>query len=306
MQDEEHRERVQQFLDFAPPETIAHPQLRVLEKYGLSIRRGLSFHTIMIQRSEGRRIGVRDVAWTLDSKTVGYRFADQLGLRRPVADLTHRRLTEITPQPMQVVKPLRSTGARGVYLVFAADRILDMRAGDKLSSRDQAVERAQQLMADQRRRLPDRWITEELILDRGKPARDLKFFCFYGEVLFVQEIERHPTFRACFWSPDGSAIETGKRTGLTNGYGVTKEQVAFAESISSQIPAPFLRIDMLRSGKRDLVVGEFTPRPGQFEQFDERTDRLMGETWLRAERRLLDDALAGKQFPAFNAATEGR
>jgi hypothetical protein len=305
MRDPEHRARVQRLLDHADPATVAHPQLRIIERHRLSVRRGLSFRAIMVQRSEAaRHAGVRDRAWQLDDKAAGYRFADTLGVRRPAGDLTGRPLADIRPDPPCVVKPLRGTGARGVYLVYDHDRIVDVRTGDTVRSWPEAARRAKRLTASTTRPVRDLWIVEELILDSDRPTRDLKFFAFYGQVLFTLEIERLPTFRRVFWAPDGQPVETGKTNTLDDGYGVRPEQVALAERISVEIPAPFMRIDMLRGGGHGAVVGEFTPRPGQFEEFDQATDRQLAEEWMRAERRLLDDALSGKRFAAFEQATD--
>lgn len=304
MTDADHRAEVQRLLDHADPTAVGHPQLRIIEKYRLSVHRGLSFHAIMLQRSEAaRHAGVRDRVWALDDKAAGYRFADALGVRRPASDLTPRKLADLAPAPPTVVKPARSTGARGVYLLMPGGEVIDLRQRDTLRSWERAADRARRLLAEPHSRVRDQWITEELILDGRRPARDLKFFCFYGQLLFLVEIERLPTFRRVYLSPDGQEITTGKSNTLTKPYGASKEQIALAERISLEIPAPFCRIDMLREGRTGAVVGEFTPRSGQFEEFDQATDRLMGEAWVRAERRLLDDALAGKRFDAFTAAT---
>lgn len=303
MTDSEHRAQVAELLEHVDPATVTHPQLRIIERHRLSVRRGLSFRTIMLQRSEAaRHLGVRDRAWLLDDKLAGYRFADALGVRRPQADLTPRAIGDITPAPPMVVKPVRSTGARGVYLVMSDRRIIEPRTTTEHGSWDRVLDRAGRLMADPRRPMRDRWITEELILDGRQPARDLKFYAFYGHIVLVQEVVRLPEFLRAFWTPDGQLVETGKSNTLRGGTGPTKEQVAMVEQISAAIPAPFMRIDMLRVGKRDLVVGEFTPRPGQFEEFDAETDRWLAEEWVRAERRLLDDALAGKTFEVFETA----
>lgn len=306
MTDPDHQAEVQRLLDHADPTTIGHPQLRIIEKHRLSARRGLSFHAIMLQRSEAaRHAGVRDRVWRLDDKAAGYRFADALGARRPASDLTPRKLDDFDPTPPAVVKPVRSTGARGVFLLMPDGTVTDVRSRDTLRSWDEAADRARESMAEPHARVRDQWITEELILDGRKPARDLKFLAFYGEVLAVIEIERLPEFRRVYLSPDGQVLDTGKSTTLARPYGASKDQTALAEWISAEIPAPFCRIDMLRDGKTGAVVGEFTPRTGQFEAFDEATDRWLAEAWVRAERRLLDDALSGKRFEAFDAATQG-
>jgi TupA-like ATPgrasp len=61
---------------------------------------------------------------------------------------------------------------------------------------------------------------------------------------------------------------------------------------------PFLRIDFLR-GEDRFAFGEFRLRPGDFETFNDATDRRLGELYLDAEARLYADLLAGRQFPVF-------
>ncbi len=308
MTDPERRETVQRLLEHADPTAVPHPQLRIIERHQLSVRRGISFRAIMLQRSEAaKHVGVRDRAWLLDDKVVGYRFADALGVRRPAGDLTPRPLAELTLQPPCAVKPVRATGSRGVYLVYKPDRIVEVRTNEVLRSWDEMVERCRALVDNPLRPVADQWIVEELVLDGGEPARDLKFYCAYGEVLFVSEIVRLPTPRRSTWSPDRRLLEVGKPNTLGRGArGVGRDQVALAARISAEIPSPFMRIDALRLGRKELVINEFTPRPGQFEEFSPEYDRLLGEAWVRAERRLLDDALAGKRFRAWAQAVGDR
>lgn len=73
-----------------------------------------------------------------------------------------------------------------------------------------------------------------------------------------------------------------------------------AKRISLAIPAPFIRIDFLKSFD-GLVFGEFTGHPGSYEQFNRKTDRLLGEFFVSAEARIVNDLLNGKTFDAFQA-----
>src|SRR5699024_6527899 len=132
-----------------------------------------------------------------------------------------------------------------------------------------------------------------------KPARDLKFYCFYGEVALVLEIQRFPSVRYCWWDSSGNSINTGKfHKKFFEGDGVTQEDVNFVEEMSKEIPTPFIRIDFLKS-KNGLVFGEFTPRPGQYEQFNKNIDQFLGDCYLKAEGRLINDLYNGKQFSNF-------
>lgn len=297
--------QVHQLLEKVEPRHVSHVQLNRIRRHGLPLPTALSFHTIMVQQFEARNINTADSTWKLDRKLTGYAFADRAGVRRPKCDLTVRRFEEIEPAAPLVVKPAFSTGARGVYLCTSLDRIIHLQDVTQLGSWDEMVGHARSLMDDGYRPLPDRWFTEELIMESpGVPARDLKFFAFYGEIQLVLEVVRYPKVRAQFWRPDREPVKVGyydDKT-LVDSLGVTREQVAEAVGISRQIPRPFMRIDML-AGADGLVLGEFTPRPAGFDQLTPAWDRNLGEAWMRAEGQLLADLLDGKRFDAFLAST---
>jgi len=116
----------------------------------------------------------------------------------------------------------------------------------------------------------DKWIVQELIYEdaeRTQPARDLKFYCFYGEVALILEICRFPEKQFCWWNAKLEQIKTGlyedKRF---TGAGVTPEQIKLAASMSAKIPTPFIRIDFLKGGQ-ELVFCEFEAYWRVHEQF---------------------------------------
>lgn len=76
--------------------------------------------------------------------------------------------------------------------------------------------------------------------------------------------------------------------------------MALAEQISLQIPSPFMRLDFLQCHD-GLVLGEFTCRPGQFDEFNPSYDRLLGEKYAKARSRLFMDMLNSKGFDAFRS-----
>jgi hypothetical protein len=69
--------------------------------------------------------------------------------------------------------------------------------------------------------------------------------------------------------------------------------------MSKEIPTPFIRIDFLKTEK-ELVFGEFTPKPGNYDEFDQSTNQWLGDYFLEAEGRLMADLLHGKQFTHYN------
>ncbi|ORB22145.1 ATP-grasp fold amidoligase family protein [Mycolicibacterium monacense] len=293
-----------ELVSLADPRHLSHYMMWIIERNSLSSRTGLSFAARMIQQSEARLLGVPQPTWLLDRKDVGYRFIDRLKVRRPLST-EPGPIHRLRPTYPCCVKPVNSTGRRGVFLVFAEDDIYSVREGITLGSWDEMVAHAATLRSTRGAPLTNLpWIAEELVLEdtaTRRPARDLKFYAFYGEVLFVLEVRRQPNLEACYWSRDGQPLRVTWDDYRFDGEGVTPDQVALVEQISREIPAPFVRIDMLR-GERELFFGEFTPRDGNFETYPPEWDRRMGEAWVRAEGRILTDVMAGKRFEAFQPA----
>lgn len=300
----------QELLAHVDAQHISHGVLRRIERAKLSVRRGISFRAQMLEMSESRHLGVHRPMWKLDDKYKAYAFADAVGVRRPRAEPHTSRLDQLSVQPPCVVKATRDTGGRRCYLVFSDTAIRHVSDNTTLSSIDEMYSHAVGLMQDGGSAATSRddWIVEELILedhDRDLPARDLKFYTFYGQVHYAVEVwrgEGGPLH--CHWDRDGRRMQSQsiRDLPLFEGQGVTAEQVEAVEEISRQIPYPFMRIDMLK-GESELVLGEFTPRTGNFHAFTDEFDRELGESWIKAESRLYADLLQGKRFDAFLEAT---
>lgn len=308
-QDGQRRQEVQAVADRIPPHFLTHQLVRDLEKNKIFVGHGLSFHRYMVEESEMRKMKLTSHSWALNRKTTAYRFVDALGVRRPRTEVARTSFERVSWQFPGVLKAESTTGGRGAYLIFAEDEIVHVLDGQRFSSKAEVAEHAHHLMSpDNPRRLPNRWIMEELVLedrDERVAARDVKFFCFYGEVLFVLEVIRNgKQSQYAFTRPDGSSVRPG---GWDYTYfdsaGPTAEGLELATKISKQIPHPFMRIDMLK-GEDELVFGEFTPRPGRFHEFSPEWDRRMGEAWARAEDRIQKDLLSGKHFESFLSATQ--
>ncbi len=292
-------------------EYISHASTRKFKRRGIGLKKAISYKEIMIEQFEGRQhLGCPEYAWYLDKKDVAYKFADRIGLRRPKNDLKIYQLSEIEEQEGPVViKPVQATGARGVYLIFDKNTILSVCDSVYLKDWSEFIERAQSDLDEGREGKnslrKDEWILEELILDPDGnlgPPNDLKFYMFYGEVCFVKEVKRAYLKQYCFWDADLNIIDTGKYKDKPTfkGSGFTREDVETVTAASLQIPSPFIRLDMFKDSK-GLVLGEATPRPGQFHTFNDKYDRILGEAYRRAESRIIKDLLNGKKFTAFTS-----
>src|SRR5699024_3973492 len=272
-----------------------------LSSQPIPLRRAASFRGSLNMRVRQKQLQDALPEWELDDKRRAYAFAEKLGVPIPEIDENHYTVETIPFKDGAAIKPADAAGARGVYLAHGQDDIYDVRNSIKFAGWDKIKEKMQQDL--QSGAVPeDEWMMEQLIYENEAekiPARDVKFYCFYGKVGIILEIVRDPEIRQCWWTADGERIATGKYDeSLFAGGGVFQEELEMAEKISREIPAPFIRIDFLR-GENGLVLGEFTPKPGNYDEFDNETDAWLGDYFLDAQGRLTNDLLNGKQFEAF-------
>ncbi|TFJ91581.1 teichuronopeptide biosynthesis [Lentibacillus salicampi] len=269
----------------------------------ISLRPTVSFRSSLNRRMRQLQLTGLLPEWLLDDKRTAYKFADELRLRRPWTSTEIFSMTNLPEKSGIVIKPADGAGSRGVYLVQDNNDIVDMKRSKKLDNWDD-------LKANMRQNLEtgwvekDEWTIEELILENDRtPASDIKFYCFYGKVGLILEIVRYPELTYCWWTATGERVRTGKYDeDLFKGQGVTQQEIDSAADISMKIPAPFIRIDFLRSAD-ELVFGEFTPKPGNYDDFNEPTDKWLGDCFAEAEARLTQDLINGRQFVAYNRLT---
>ncbi|TVR14491.1 MAG: hypothetical protein EA395_02540 [Phormidium sp. GEM2.Bin31] len=261
-----------------------------------------SFGTSVVLNTRKAQLRGGIASYEFINKDVAYQFAKEIGCPIPLhADIVVP-LAAIKPKNHIVIKPLNQANSKGAYLVKQGDDILDL-------GRRKPLQSWTELEAGLREDLEkgtveeDKWIVQELIYEdaeRTQPARDLKFYCFYGEVALILEICRFPEKQFCWWNAKLEQIETGlyedKRF---TGAGVTPEQIKFAASMSAKIPTPFIRIDFLK-GWQGLVFCEFAALfPGEYHGLTDSIDTWLGNCFLDAEARLMEDLLRGKKFEAY-------
>ncbi|WP_164218455.1 ATP-grasp fold amidoligase family protein [Virgibacillus sp. YIM 98842] len=271
----------------------------------IPLRQAASFRGSLNMRIRQMQLTGTLPEWLLDDKQAAYQFMDHLGVRIPKISKQTYRLEEIPREGGIVIKPVDGAGGRGVYLVYSNNDIIDIKRSKKMHSWEELISSMKEdvLMGWVHH---NEWFTEELILEdiqKKTPASDIKFYCFYGKVGIILEITRVPELRYCWWTITGERVRTGKYDeDLFKGQGVTQSEIEFASDISLKIPAPFIRIDFLRS-ENGLIFGEFTPKPGNYDDFDEKTDKWLGDYFIEAQGRLSNDLLNGKDFSAFKQFT---
>ncbi|MFA9458534.1 ATP-grasp fold amidoligase family protein [Halalkalibacter sp. AB-rgal2] len=280
--------------------------IREVENSGnVELHQAASFSAMLSMRARTKQVFTNIPELVLDDKETAYHFVDKLSVRRPWVQSFYNK-NRIPLLQNSVIKPQYGAGSRGVYLHFHENQIFDVKRERTLSS-TQELKNAMQQDLNEKWVHRDRWLVEELIFgnfERNEPARDFKFYCFYGKVALILEIKRYPTVKYCWWNNKGERISTGKYDEmLYNGMGINATDIDLAEYISSEIPAPFIRVDFLKS-ENELIFGEFTPKPGNYDQFNIQTDQWLGDCYLEAEQRLINDLLDRKKFQAYKGVMQ--
>jgi len=250
----------------------------------------VSFRQQLAMRSAAGQVAAGLPEWRVNNKVKAVKYVKRLGVGIP-KQYGRFELADLPDLAQRVLKPVSGAGSKGVFLV-GNGQILDVQRRERFSSMDELHARAGQLGKK-------KWTVEELIsshADEPHPARDLKFYMFYGKIGLVLEVDRYPETRYCWWNGEGQAVATGKyESALFEGEGFSDADKAIAEKISLSIPAPFCRIDLLK-GYSKTVFGEITPRPGNFQDFSDEMDYQLGREFMQADARLRKDLLNGADF----------
>ncbi len=252
----------------------------------------------MIAQSKAIRksTSLRHPAFTLDNKLTGYEFAQSLGQLSPKIQHIQTSLAHIPFAPNTVVKPMQENSAHGVFICHADGRIIYLNKGTVFDNPEAARTYAKDLLI-QNIVHTDSWMSEELIANANGLARDIKLYCFYGEIGLILETQREGPRKRCWMSEDLRIVNTGKYS--KNSYISSTEHlpelITLAKDISLEIPSPFIRIDFLVQ-QGQFYIGEFTPIPGKRSNFSDHWDSILGGIYSKAITRLAFDVSLGKKF----------
>lgn len=219
-----------------------------------------------------------------------------------------------------VLKPLSAKSGAGVICaVEQGEKYLDLKHGKRMSLKEIGNEA---YLGYGKLGRPDRWLVEELLLPPDGSLRmieDYKFHCFAGRVEFILQKrivtdanDRDGATRLAirFYDRDWNPVDTGMRpelqsdalTAPANG----ARMVEVAEAAASQIPMPFLRVDLYDS-HRGIVLGEFTPGPGGRRLFNQEWTERLTRRWHEAAAELEARLANGELEPLFpEGASEAR
>jgi hypothetical protein len=241
--------------------------------------------------------------WLIDDKLAGLKFAEALGI--PVVPYMSCRTVAEVPAAIArtgypaVVKPLVDADANNVFLVFGPNHVVEHKPRETM---DEAAAFARMDRAGRSTWLVQRYIGP--LSGEGPPVTEIKPYVFYGEVGFVHEVTTYPKTAICEWAPDGQEIDSGRPIARMKGQGFSKELIADAVRMSLGLPTPFLRVDFLVwQGKH--YFNEVAPQPGSVAELP-CIDRFLGDLYLEAEARLLDDLMNGKSFAEIKSLSTGQ
>lgn len=258
-----------------------------------------SFKALLNIQAAKSKLNNEPIEKKLDDKRNAYNFAELLKFKRPWISDIYDGYENIPKRFPAVLKPISGAGSRGVYLIRDESDIFDLKHQKSLTSwKDLHLALKRDL--EEQLVIENRWYFEQLVENGDEPTRDYKFYTFYGQVGLILEITRIPDLRFCWWSRDGKRLSVEKYDDeLFKGTPVNRNEIERIEKQSMEIPLPFIRIDFIKS-REGIIFNEFTPYPGNYDEFDVKTDRYLGKLYLKAQNRLEHDFLNGKKFDLFN------
>jgi hypothetical protein len=242
--------------------------------------------------------------WDFNSKLGGYELAHEVGVPTPVTHCTDVSIDDVRSIDLPdrvVLKPTSGAASAGVALLERTGVPgvwLDHMDGTN-TSLDAVIERLQQLRAA--RRISASLLVEELLLPDPSVADvtpipdDLKFYCFADRPIYVLQKRRHCSrtpgdWRYRMWDTDWNDLGSVKqRFTVDPSLQPPRRQdelVDVAQRLAARMAVPFVRIDLYETS-RGVVFGEVTPLPGPADGFRLDVDRILGNEWEWAQRRLL-------------------
>lgn len=265
------------------------------------------FRSLIVRRRK-KQLGVVPEKYIGIGKANDQLFAESMGIRKP--ETLFIGTFDAIPIDLRtdvVLKPMSSSDSIGAYYLFDESNIYSIQHSRRVASWEalsdavvaQFGERSLETMVFQ--------IQELVYEDETHPARDLKFYTFYGRIGLILEASRYPSRQYAYFNEDLTPAACGRNheprftdpsMTIVDKGGLSAEKLEMVTWMSEQIPVPFMRIDFLNT-EAELVFVEFSSAPGMSHTWNDDYDRLLGRYYNEAEMRLVNDLLAGKQFEGF-------
>ncbi|WP_027331181.1 ATP-grasp fold amidoligase family protein [Marinimicrobium agarilyticum] len=236
------------------------------------------------------------------------RFAERVGLPIPASEYPLKLETLTFDQPC-VIKPVHAEGGKCIYAVrtLPSGELHDFFSDRTFSSPQMFFETVRREMAEVGV-AKDAWLKEEMIVgSSGSPLDtfDVKMYTFYGKVGLILQVDRWHGREYRFFNADGDVVDTGKYSAKADVAPVFDHKlIEVAEDVSRKIPWAHVRIDFLVSDT-DWRFGEFTLRPGVAASFNQVWDRKLGDLFVKAQARLFEDLILGKDFSDYRSLLPG-
>lgn len=262
-----------------------------------------SFNYKVLEASRTRRrlraYGHKDPAFLVDAKDDAHAWLEQLGVRRPalLGAVEHPGLIDWDGLPSRVVvKPSRGTATAGIYLLVRDEGGCREIVRGVAITPEEVVEELTGLF--EQGIVDGPVLLEELVHDSrtedGSPI-DYKVHTFFGRVGLIEGKRRSAGVDGTVVSSFCIYDETWTQLGnvfldarYDSGIPPPRDPgrlLELARHVSSAIPRPYLRVDLLEDDDGPLV-GEVTPEPGGNTMLPRRLERQLGELWEDAEVRL--------------------
>jgi hypothetical protein len=242
------------------------------------------------------------------TKTSQKRHARRLGLEVAHDYLTNVRLDEALAYVEDigldrfVIKPNSSYSGIACRMLVREDGAFR----DLLSGRRLPTSRLRrELREEQIRGRPDEWLVEELLLPPDgshEVIEDYKFYCFGGVAELITHRRPRPGRKKrdrYRFTRDWELVQVGlddANDGIARVPANAARLLEVAESAASQLCYPFIRIDLYDTS-RGIVLGEFTPGPGQRYGLDPEWNARFVRRWHEAADAIIEGIRSGRITP---------
>lgn len=257
---------------------------------------------------------LKDFITASNHKIQAYRLVDYIAreaglpISPPEVYLANVLIGDVDPNklgPRFVLKPMKGSGNQGVFCVERrGDSFYDSARKQTFSwdeLRDRYLEERRIFLKSRKRGqvkrpFSERVFAEEWLQDgvRGDIPLDYRMYCFFGRCGLIQQRDcnlgmmgsnRRSRFYNRLWEDIGEVRGPAGMDPTLPPPSGGDAAVRIAETISSYIPLPFIRVDIYIT-PQGVRFGEFTPFPGSSAKYDPPTDATLGRMYLDAVRRL--------------------